>query len=148
MKSPRWTTTQVYPFRQAEMDDDQAETVQNHQALCDCMYLKWEWTKVGSWFSLWGFLLQVLKKTQKVKTYGQNRNKCCHAKQMVTQAPLFHYFPSDCRCHSYRDLKTEYGAVKMVLYRAKIPDRHSCSVWSGAESWVWNPQQYLQKPVM
>lgn len=68
--------------------------------------------------------------------------------KMVTQAALFHYFPSDCRCHSYRDLKTEYGAVKMVLHRAEIPGRHSRSVWSEAESWVWNPQQYLRKPAM
>lgn len=80
-KIPRWTTTQIYFFQQVEMDDDQVEAVQSHQALRDFTYLKCQWTKVGSYFHFEVFLFEVQKKTRRVKTQRQNKNKSCHAKQ-------------------------------------------------------------------
>lgn len=93
--------------------------------------------KLAADFHFKVFCSKLKRKPRRWKRTGKTGTNVVMQSKMVTQAALFHYFPSDCRCHSYRDLKTEYGAVKMVLYRAEIPDRRSRSVWSEAESWVW-----------
>lgn len=135
MQIPRWPTTQVYSFQQVEMDDDHVETRQSHEVLCDFTYLKWQWTKVGSGFSLEVFFCSKFKRKPRGRKHiGKTGTKVVTQSKMVRRVALFHYFPRYCRCHSNHALKTEYGAVKMVLYRAKIPDRRSCSVGSRVES--------------
>lgn len=107
-----------------------------------------EMTMDQSWqltFTLRFFFCSKFKrKPRGWKHTGKTGTKFVMQSKMVT----FHYFARYCRCHSNCALKIEYGAVKMVLCRAKIPDRRSCSVGSRVESYVWNPQQNIREPVM